>query len=197
MTDGYEGSGLAKADELDRVLDLALVKYAAVEPRAGLEGRVLANLRTEHRKIADRVRWKGRVAAVAMVIVVAVMLGWRPGRPTPPIVAKRSPVTTPSALPELMETKQASRFATQVPHGRLAPPRTKARTKAIEPKLGQFPSSRPLSHEEQLLVRYVQEFPEEAAVTAKAQADSEKEIEQFIGSPDPGGPEQQHDQSKR
>ncbi len=32
-------------DELDRMLDAALAKYAAAEPRAGLEARVLANLR--------------------------------------------------------------------------------------------------------------------------------------------------------
>ena len=37
----------AERDPLDRDLDAALAKYAAVEPRAGLEDRVLANLRAE------------------------------------------------------------------------------------------------------------------------------------------------------
>jgi hypothetical protein len=38
-----------KPDEFDRMLDAALAKYAAVEPRTGLEERVLANLRPSRR----------------------------------------------------------------------------------------------------------------------------------------------------
>ena len=63
---------------------------------------------------------------------------------------------------------------------------------AANPKLDQFPSPRPLSEEEQLLVRYVHEFPEEAVLIAKAQAESEKEIEQLNGNQSAGAnPDQQ------
>jgi hypothetical protein len=34
-------------DDLDRLLDAALAKYAQVEPRSGLENRVLATLHAE------------------------------------------------------------------------------------------------------------------------------------------------------
>ena len=42
-----------KQDEFDRMLDAALAKYAAVEPRTGLEERVLANLRAEQARVPD------------------------------------------------------------------------------------------------------------------------------------------------
>ena len=36
-----------QADDLDRTLDAALANYAAVEPRAGLEDRILVRVRAE------------------------------------------------------------------------------------------------------------------------------------------------------
>jgi len=46
---------------------------------------------------------------------------------------------------------------------------------ARSPKLSQFPSPQPLSEQERLLVRYVTDFPQEAAMVAKAQARAEAE----------------------
>ena len=43
---------------LDRELDAALAQYGAGEPRAGLEQRVLTNLRAERKKIASRTWWR-------------------------------------------------------------------------------------------------------------------------------------------
>ena len=48
-----------KQDELDRMLDATLAKYAAAEPRAGFEERVLANLRAERARVPDRGRGAG------------------------------------------------------------------------------------------------------------------------------------------
>lgn len=68
--------------------------------------------------------------------------------------------------------------------------------KLDQPKLDQFPTPRPLSEQEKLLVRYVHEFPEEALLIAKAQAESEKEIEQLSGNQPPEtNPDQQPDQT--
>jgi hypothetical protein len=47
----------------------------------------------------------------------------------------------------------------------------------------QFPSPRPLSEEEKLLVRYVQNFPRDAVMIAQAQAESEAEIEKLMNRP--------------
>ncbi len=72
-----------KQDELDRMLDAALAKYAAVEPRTGLEDRILANLRAERTRVPDRAWWRWSVAgALAAVVVVALALAWRSGKPS-------------------------------------------------------------------------------------------------------------------
>jgi hypothetical protein len=46
--------------------------------------------------------------------------------------------------------------------------------------LEQFPSARPLSEEEQMLARYVREFPQEAVLVAQDQAKAHKELEELI-----------------
>jgi hypothetical protein len=50
------------------------------------------------------------------------------------------------------------------------------------PRLDQFPSPRPLSDEEKLLVRYVRDFPQDAIMIAQAQAVAEKEMNQLNGN---------------
>src|SRR5678816_2119418 len=82
-------------DELDRALDAALAKYAAVVPRAGLEERVLANLRIEQSREATHGWWRWTLAAaLAIVVVVAVALSWRSARPTQPVIANHPQTTT-------------------------------------------------------------------------------------------------------
>src|SRR5579864_993990 len=67
-----------KQDELDRMLDGALAKYAAAELRAGLEERVLVNLRAEQARVPDHAWWRWRaIAAVAAVILVVLALTLR------------------------------------------------------------------------------------------------------------------------
>ena len=75
-----------KHDELDSTLDAALTKYATVEPRAGLEDRILANLRAEQARVLDRAWWQVHfmacsAAALAVVVVMALALAWRSGQP--------------------------------------------------------------------------------------------------------------------
>jgi hypothetical protein len=178
-----------KQDELDRVLDGALAKYAAAEPRAGLDERVLANLRAEQARVPERVWWRWSVAgALVALVVVALAVAWRSGRPHAPVIANHPPTPAPSV--QQAGTRATSNGGairrTQVPRSR---PRVEI---AANPQLDQFPSPRPLSEEEQLLVRYVHEFPEEAVLIAKAQAESEKEIEQLNGNQSAGAnPDQQ------
>ncbi len=69
---------------------------------------------------------------------------------------------------------------------------------ADNPKLDHFPSLRPLSEQEKLLVRYVQQFPKEAELIAKEQAESENEVERLDGNPSPrGNPDQQQELQER
>src|SRR5882724_4888760 len=60
-------------DPLDRELDAALAKYADVAPRAGLEKRVLANLRTKHDMTVQRAWWYLPAALVVVALIVFVI----------------------------------------------------------------------------------------------------------------------------
>lgn len=164
--------------ELDRALDAALAKYAAVEPRAGLEERVLANLRAEWTQVGGRAWWRWSLAAAAVaVIVVAVALVWRSGRPSPPVVANHPAVTTQGS-PE-SGTQAANRYGNAVrPQGHRPIRRTNAHPPhfaavvAASPKLDQFPSPQPLSEQEEILANYVAKYPERAALLAEARMEA-------------------------
>jgi len=178
MADAYKQPDNIERDNLDCVLDAALAKYAAVEPRAGVEQRVLANLRAEQAKPRYRNLWQlAAVAALASLIVVAV-LAWRPSRSSRP-VAMRLPVATP-------QTTHAT--APQFISKAIPPRRTTTKKKAISqrptqpfvatmPKLDQFPSPQPLTEQELALARYAQSFPGEATLIAQAQQEFELEIQ--------------------
>ncbi|HEY3975056.1 MAG TPA: hypothetical protein VGM18_18765 [Candidatus Sulfotelmatobacter sp.] len=159
--------------ELDRVLDAALADYAAVEPRAGLEERILANLRAEPMHVGGA-RWKwGWAAAVAGVALIVLTLSWLQ-RPTPTVASHPSGARQ---SPPQSGTELSSRAAVEVPlraHERIRKtaarrfPRTAV---AGGPKLDVFPSPQPLTEQEKLLAGYVAEYPEHAVLLARAQAE--------------------------
>jgi hypothetical protein len=162
-----------RADALDRELDIALAKYAAVEPRMGLEERVLANLRAEQEQLTRHSWWGWIVVgtlAVA-VIVVAAMLSWKPannaGKHHPPIEAPRADGTQVANNSELKEAGPRIRKPGKRPSVHLR--RTE---KAAEPKLEVFPSPLPLSEQEKMLASYVLEYPKEAALIAQARTEA-------------------------
>ena len=178
MTDGNH-------DEMDRALDAALTRYAA-EPRAGLEERVLANLRAQAERGAERAWWRwGVLAVVAAALLIAVGLSGRLGNRTKPTthVAVAAPATDPARTNVATNGEQRE---VRVRPGRAG--RRAARNltpdaivvAAAQPKLDQFPSPQPLSEQERALARYVSQFPQEAALIARAQEEYEKEIQQLM-----------------
>ena len=184
-------------DALEREVNATLATYAAVEPRVGLEERVLANLRAERERARAWWRWPalGALAAVA-VFTLAVSLLWRSQTPSvtahPPAPTGRSDRGT--------GTRIAAKNGDGVNHPMVRsamkrPARHGAPQPAVVaqgPKLDRFPSPQPLSEQEQLLVRYVKEFPQDAVMIAKAQAEFEKEFEKPSGVDPPGTkPDQQ------
>jgi hypothetical protein len=179
-------------DKLDFALTTALAKYAAAEPRAGLEERVLASLNAKRARAPERASWRWVVAgALAAVVVVTLAVAWGSGRHHAPVMANHPP--TPALIAQQPGTRAASSPGA-IPRApaRRSAPKVKL---AANPRLDQFPSPRPLSEQEQLLVRYVHEFPEDAVLLATAQAESEKEIEQMIGNQSAGtSPDQPQDQ---
>jgi hypothetical protein len=161
-------------NEFDRMLDVALAKYAAVEPRAGLEDRILANLRTEQARERNHAWWRWSFTAAAAVIFMAVIL-WKFEQPSHPLTANHSSVNhpnsadTPAPLLANDESNEAlSQHSPRKNREHFARPRPVKRT---APKLDQFPSPEPLSEQEMMLANYVAEYPKHAVFVAQAQAD--------------------------
>jgi hypothetical protein len=159
-------------DALDRALDAALAKYAAVEPRTGLEDRILANLRVEQEHAPNRGWWYRNVAAVAVAAMVLVISGlaWRAATRRAPTIADRTPAMAPSV--ELSSPQIAS---TRPPDPDSMSEHTRRRSHSAapaNPKLDQFPSPQPLSDQENLLARYVDAFPEHAVLLARARTEA-------------------------
>jgi len=164
---------------LDRGLDAALSQYAAVEPRAGLEERVLANLRAEREHVVTRACWRWAAAVVA--IIVAASLLWRSGRPTPSTTAHHPSTTVEGSRQSAMQAADLGPGAPIRPAHRASSKRRMGRRVAdpraavvAEPRLGQFPSRQPLSEQEKLLMRFVAEFPTEAKLVAQLRAEESR-----------------------
>jgi hypothetical protein len=160
--------------DLDRLLDAALKKYSSVEPRRGLEDRVLANLRVEQKTAPARTWWRWGLAVLTAIVVVAIALAFRSEKPPKPHVVQQAPA--PARTPDAPETQIASHEA-KAPSMRPVRPRTIGRRVAAAratpvPKLDQFPSPQPLSEEETILAGYIKQDPQHAALLAEARMDS-------------------------
>ncbi len=174
-------------------LDASLKQYGEAEPRPGLEGRVWANLRAEHEPGPDG-RW---IWAPGLGVLLAVMVSggifWARGPGALPETTSRhrSAPVVPRQAPAPLATTEArspadSALLSSVP--RRAARRSSAAV-GDQPRLEQFPSPRPLSEQEEMLARYVQEETQEAKLVAKAQTEmlqkESLEFEHLINSPAP------------
>ena len=149
MKPNYESDHNASKDELDHSLDTALTKYAAVEPRVGLEERVLADVRAQRTGIVERAWWHWGFAASVALVAVATFLAWRTTGPSHPVVVNHRTVET---QPVPTQPAQAAKSTKQMKlsHVRSAKKQTRqssATTVAADPKLDVFPSPQPLSEE--------------------------------------------------
>jgi hypothetical protein len=176
---------LNNAHELDRILDAHLAKYAAAEPRPGLENRILANFRAVDTRAEVPVwtKWILAGAAVA-IIVIAVAIAWRPVQSSRPAIASRPPNTiqktnlTPKPNSETRLVSENKPVRKLVRHAAIA--RTVA---AAEPKLDQFPSPQPLTKEELAFVRYARDFPEDGQLIARAQEEYDQRVRETMMGP--------------
>lgn len=166
-------------DDLDRLLDAALAKYAQVEPRAGLENRVLATLHAERSQVPQRAWWRWSVAgAVAVVVVVAVVLAWRSGKFHGREIARHPSISAPGVeLPASGAGPEAGKSDDHPPAPGPAPKHILHRAHATavasaNPKLDQFPSTQPLSEQEKLLENYVAKYPARAVLLARARLEA-------------------------
>jgi hypothetical protein len=185
-----------RRDEPDSTLDTALAKYAAIEPRRGLEERILANLQAQRDRVPNRVWWRWSIAgALAALVVVALALAWRSRKPSHPVMANHSSSmphaakhpTTPIVAngPENQVRGNQARPQQRVAMRRTAVHRPQSTVASANPKLDRFPSPQPLSEQEKILASYVEKYPAEAVLLARARTEAlrQDQLEQMKAFP--------------
>jgi hypothetical protein len=177
-------------EDLASVLDAALRQYGTVEPRAGLEARVLTNIRIEQERRGER-RWNWMPALSAIAVagsLGAIMFLIRKPDVTPQVVAIHAApgliAKDASGGVKPLADRPSTSFSRRKPR---PTPRTIV-SADDSPKLDQLPSPRPLSEQEEILARYVRERPQEARLVARAQAELLQrdwlEVEKQNGAPE-------------
>jgi hypothetical protein len=182
-TSGSEENKSRSYDALDREIDAALAQYGAVEPRAGLEQRVLTNLQAEREKIASRSWWRWpATVALALAAAVTIAVGgsrmWRSAK-TPPVVSLDRPPTSVESGgqdgPILAgDVRNPPPLISSARRNETNRDRRRQPTVAAGPKLEQFPSPQPMSEQEKILAIYVAQYPEHAALIAEARTEALK-----------------------
>jgi hypothetical protein len=169
-------------DELDRELDAALATYVAAEPRAGLEERVLANLRAEREQVVVRVWWRWpaiAVLAAAVVTGMGLVLVQRSGKNVreisiqqPPAVGPGAPQPSPQNPPHRGRVQNPQVVGTTALRGKVRHRIDRPEdVVAAVPRLERFPCPQPLSEQEEALAKYVANYPEHAVMLARARMD--------------------------
>ncbi len=152
-----------KTPNTEELLDRSLEHYRAAEPRPGLEQRVLAELEAAPVQKLDWNRWLLPLTAsvLAAVLLFAFLID-RPGQPTEitpseRIAESRPAEPPPVALAQPVTPKPVPATATvSVKAVRKPAPRPVVRAAAQPPRLSTFPTPRPLSEQERLLLGLVQ-----------------------------------------
>jgi hypothetical protein len=158
-------------DDLDRTLDAALSKYTSVEPREGLEERILANVREASTRDAQRAWWNWGFAVLTALLLIAAALVWRWNQPTQkPVAAHPSTVKHGPVEPDLAHRDENNAPPRSLPR-RTARHQPEREVGAANPKLDVFPSPLPLSEQEKILASYVSQYPTHAALVAEARMD--------------------------
>lgn len=156
-----------KDRQLDQLLDSALAQYSAVEPRPGLETRILARIADSRSAASTRAGvlrwlWTGAAAAALAAIILFSFFS--------------RPATRSRQLPNTVRTQpQPQRVlptsVAQVPHERKQPRQTTGAAQrrsaavrqagAVGVRQKVFPTPVALSEQEALLLRYLSHTPRE------------------------------------
>jgi hypothetical protein len=163
--------------KLDDLLDSALSAYSQVEPRSGLEARILARVRDSVEQSPARwwtVRWlvAGTVAIVALVLIVLFL---RPVQKPAQVEVQRTnpPAIQPQPESNRMTAKDApGRKERRQHHGQ--PQQELAR----RDRPSVFPTPMGLSEQDKLMIAYLEQTPKEEVI-AQLRAPDPKEEEEF------------------
>ncbi|MDD5542949.1 MAG: hypothetical protein PHX83_07210 [Acidobacteriia bacterium] len=153
----------------DGLIDEGLAHHSPVEPRPGLERRILANLAGQ-KPAWTWPRWAWAAASVAL-ISAAVLFAFFIHRPQIPQHSTQAALEKPASPVTPLEPPMA-------PQKKTIPPGRSIRVRALQnivnkpsfqPRLAQFPSPTPLSEQEQLLVQFLNQHHDAAVEFAKIQ----------------------------
>ena len=173
-------NGAERERLVDSVLDRALGPQR-VEPRAGFEERILANLPKEgERRPWWRWMWVPALAATALLAVVIGIRLMNPEPQAPVQVKKTNAVPNPEVATKPQvgiqpPVERRRQIATRGDRSASAPPVTIAKSEPPLPRQTVFPSPVPLTEQEQLLLAFVnRQRPQAELVAAEQQADRER-----------------------
>lgn len=179
-----------KNKQLDEMLDSLLASYSAVEPRPGLETRILANLRdAAHNEMPSRLwnfKWLwAAAAALAAIIVGAVLIGRDHGTVAPPTVVQvRQPVSPEQTANYGSPPKTAINIVGRASRKRVQPGIQSA-SLPLNQRQQLFPTPTPLSEQEQLFLRYLAGTSREELI-AQSHPDKPSALDQDQSEATPG-----------
>ena len=157
---------------VDQVVDASLRWYARTESRPGLEGRVLAGVRARQQAARRRAAWTWALGTAAMAALLTLLVV-HPSRRQ----RAQLPETTPARATVTHGQKGTDRdyqlaAPTAAEIARPLQPRMPRRLprsatqRSVETRPQQFPTPRPLSEQEKLLVEYVKLLKDSPAALA-------------------------------
>lgn len=157
-----------KDKQMDEMLDSLLASYSSVEPRPGMEMRILANLRDAERRESTAPGWNWKwlwagMAVAAAIIVAVVLIGGQRRAVTPSTVVQTQQPAP--AQPEIQRSAPVTTGNAAHPRSpRVGHVRPENVTLALNQRPQVFPTPTPLSEQEQLLLRYISGTPREEVV---------------------------------
>lgn len=168
---------------VDRLLHEALAPQE-IEPRAGLEQRILTNLRVQPEPRPWR-RWlmlwvPAAVAAVLIALAAGLRISSNPQQARPAVAIEHQP-TPPVAKTVPAPAQHATAHRRWLPTA--SAPQTVIVAKVTPPpdvRQGVFPSPVPLTPEEQMLMGLVRQFRSEAELVANNQESERERIQKYF-----------------
>ena len=166
-------------DKAEEWINGALAEYVKAEPRAGFDRRVLARLHAAQEQSRRNGWWRGvfAIGAAAMLLLTLLWLGYQNARQVSEAqITKAAPkATEPDVEPKEDESASERIGPSKRDQRELAKATIKnGFSRTLPPREAQFPAALPLNDQERMLARYVEDFPERAALVARAQTDLHK-----------------------
>ncbi len=166
----------------EETLDAMLARYSSVQPRAGLEQRILANLEARQRAQISFWRWGWAVAAAVLVISAGLL--WVARHRAQPAPASMQVHRVPPPAPAPAQTNTAR--ALPAPSGRIIRERPgRVAASGPGPRRNVFPSPVPLTSQEIAAIRLAKRDPNVVQTIVQVQELERQRVERLVQEPGP------------